>query len=149
MTFLCAKKYGVRRYKKYCAILFSLPFRHDLVSTMDGRPAFLGRGRGSGYKNHRPSSQQGSNFKHKKSSQSTTSASKTGHRVLTNSVPGTVEAPGLSDRHKKVEEIRQSVASFAEDTYLSSSDSDEDIHNDEILRNTLTSYQGMFISEMC
>jgi hypothetical protein len=112
---------------------------------MDHRPAFLGRGRGRGNREQRPSSQQRSSFKNGEKSQKTTSAWNSGAPVLTREKHDvdTVKASNLSDRHKKVEEIRQAAANFADDPYLSSSDSDEDINDSEILRTTLTTYQGL------
>ena len=118
---------------------------------METRPAFLGRGRGRGNRERRSTSQHGSNFRNgeksdsEKSKTTSTSVWNSGAPALIGekSNKSTIKAPGVSDRHKKVEEIRQAVSSFTDDTYLSSSDSDENINDDEVLRNTLTSYQGL------
>ena len=51
----------------------------------------------------------------------------------------------INERQKKAEEIRKAAAKFyiSEETY--SSDSDEDVNDDEILDNTLKTYQGIFL----
>lgn len=117
---------------------------------METRPAFLGRGRGRGKREQRSNSQHGSNFRSGEKSDNLgkttyTSAWNSGGpvRVGEKSNISTIKAPDLPDRHKKVEEIRQAVSNFNDDTYLSSSDSDENINDDEVLRNTLTTYQGL------
>ncbi|XP_028409287.1 NF-X1-type zinc finger protein NFXL1-like [Dendronephthya gigantea] len=105
---------------------------------MENRPAFLGRGRGRGTREQR--FQPGSNYKNDTKTQLNTSAWNSGAAArLTNDQKDS--RGDLSDRHRKIEEIRQAAVKFTDDTYLSSSDSDEDINDDEILRNTLTAYQ--------
>lgn len=105
---------------------------------METRPTFLGRGRGRGTREQR--SQTGSDYRNDKKTQLNTSAWNSGATAgLTRDQKDSRE--DLSDRHKKIEEIRQAAAKFTDHAYLSSSDSDEDINDDEILRNTLTAYQ--------
>jgi hypothetical protein len=111
---------------------------------MEDRPTFLGRGRGRGNTEQKSNSQK-SNLKNGEKSQKTTSAWNSGPPIQTaeKSDLGKAQSSHHSDRHKKMEEIRQAAANFADDTYLSSSDSDEDVNDNEILRNTLTTYQGL------
>ena len=111
---------------------------------MEARPAFLGRGRGRSNREQRSNSQK-SNFMNGEKSRKTTSALNSGPPILTLEKPDLdkPKSADLSDRHKKMEEIRQAAANFADDTYLSSSDSDDDVNDNEILRSTLTTYQGL------
>ena len=113
---------------------------------MENRPAFLGRGRGRGQRQQQPNS-RGSKFENRNDSQKTTSAWNSGAPVLNRQKSDIRKSSETSNRQKKVEEIRQAAANFTDEKYLSSSDSDEDVNDDEILRNTLTTYQGLLILE--
>lgn len=127
---------------------------------MEGRPSFLGRGRGRAQKdqkgNHASRSSKYANGSRDSTDRqpgvATSTAWSSGPPLLhaanrreNSQEKGDVNKTSMvNERQKKAEEIRKAAAKFytSEETY--SSDSDEDVNDDEIFDNTLKTYQGFF-----
>lgn len=128
-------------------------------SYMEGRPSFLGRGRGRGQKDRKgnnasQSSKYANGSRDKKPGPGVATTAWSSEPPLLHAANHTENGQEkrdvdktsmINERQKKAEEIRKAAAKFyiSEETY--SSDSDEDVNDDEILDNTLKTYQGIFL----
>ncbi|XP_046852833.1 NF-X1-type zinc finger protein NFXL1-like [Xenia sp. Carnegie-2017] len=120
---------------------------------MNQRPAFLGRGRGRGTRESNVNRPHDARFTNRngapeaepeRGQTKNTSAWDFGSpgRKAQRKDRHVHDICASSERRKKAEEIRQSAANFSKEAQLSSSESDDDVNDTEILRNTLTAYQG-------
>lgn len=117
---------------------------------MDARPSFLGRGRGRAQRGQNKDTSSFSSVPRSRKPGKAPSAWSSGPPTPTvqqkNSQQNDHVKPTSmgNDRQRKVDEIRQAAAKFtSEETYLESSDSDEEVNDDEILDNTLKTYRGL------